>query len=98
MEWKGYNENGNIKYELINGNGKVTEYFLDYGKLRFEGEYLNGKKNGQTKEYDIYGNLLFEGDYLNEKRNEKGKQYDSNGNLMFVGEYLDGKRKRDIQI
>ena len=94
---KGYDENGNIKYELINGNGKVTEYFFDYGILMFEGEYLNGKKNGQTKEYDIDGNLLFEGDYLNGKRNGKGKQYDSNGNLMFEGEYLDGKRKQNIQ-
>ena len=47
---KGYDENGNIIYELINGNGKVKEYDL-YGKLKFEGEYLNGKKNGKVKEF-----------------------------------------------
>ena len=39
---KGYDENGNIIYELINGNGKVKEYNV-CGKLIFEGEYLNGK-------------------------------------------------------
>ena len=48
---KGYDENGNIIYELINGNGKVKEYWVSYGSLMFEGEYLNGKKNGKGKEY-----------------------------------------------
>ena len=44
-------------------NGKGKEY--KYGKLLFEGEYLNGKKwNGKVKEYE-YGKLLFEGEYLN---------------------------------
>ena len=42
----------------------------------FEGEYLNGKRNGKGKEYDYYGNLIFEGEYLNGKRwNGKGKEY-----------------------
>ena len=41
---KGYDENGNIIYELINGNGKVKEYF-NKGKLIFEGEYLNDKRS-----------------------------------------------------
>ena len=40
---KGFDENGNIIYELNNGNGKVREY-NDIGSLVFEGEYLNGKK------------------------------------------------------
>ena len=60
---KGYDEYGNIIYELINGNGKIKEYFDN--KLIFEGEYLNGKRNGKGKEYDIYGTLIFEGEYLN---------------------------------
>ena len=45
---KGYDENGNIIYELKNGTGKGKEY--DYsGNLRFEGEYLNGLKNEKEK-------------------------------------------------
>ena len=60
---KGYDENGNIIYELINGNGKVKEY--DYnGILIFEGEYLNGKRNGKAKEY-LDGKLISECEYLN---------------------------------
>ena len=40
---KGYDENGNIIYELKNGNGKVKEY-NNYGELIFEGVYINGKR------------------------------------------------------
>ena len=31
----------------------------------FEGEYLNGERNGKGKEYDWTGKLIFEGEYLN---------------------------------
>ena len=41
-------ENGNIIYELKNGNGKVKEYD-DNGNLLFEGEYINGKIYGKGK-------------------------------------------------
>ena len=78
---KGYDENGNIIYELINGNGKVKEYY-DNGNLAFEGTYLNGKRNGKGKEYWIDGELEFEGEYLN--GNRKGKEY--NDNLEFQDE------------
>ena len=64
---KGYDESNNIIYELINGNGKVKEYYNN-GKLYFEGEYLNGKKNGKGKEYYYNGVLEFEGEYLNDER------------------------------
>ena len=66
---KGYDENDNIIYELINGNGKVKEYDNN-GELIFEGEYLNGKRwNGKAKEFFL-GELIFEGEYINgEKKN-----------------------------
>ena len=69
---KGYDEKGNIIYELINGTGKVKEYDA-YGILIFEGEYLNGKRNGKGKEY-YNGKLVFEGEYLYDIRNGKGKE------------------------
>jgi hypothetical protein len=66
---KGYDEFGNIIYELHNGNGYVIEYDDD-GILDYEGEYLYNKKwNG--KGYDEYGNIIYElnngieGEYLN---------------------------------
>ena len=98
---KGYDEHGNIIYELINGNGKVKEY-ENYGKLYFEGEYLNGKRNGKGKEKYLSGYLKYEGEYLNNKRNGKGKAYlppffrKNNGNsgraLEFKGDFLNDKK------
>ena len=68
---KGYDENGNIIYELINGNGKVKEYDHIYNELSFEGEYLNGERwNGEGTEYDEYGELTFEGEYINGEKKE----------------------------
>ena len=85
---KGYDEKGNILYELKNGNGKIKIYNFQ-GILEFEGECLNGKFNGIGKDYDEdSGNLRFEGEYLNNKRNGKGKEYDINGKLIYEGVYL----------
>jgi len=41
---------------LINGYGKVKEY-NNSKKLIFEGEYLNGKRNGKGKEYYLRYNV-----------------------------------------
>ena len=60
----------------------------------FDGEYLNGLRNGKGKEYYGNGKLKFEGEYLNGKRNGKGKGYDYwNSILRFEGEYLN-----DIEV
>ena len=50
-KWNGkrYDINNNLIYELNNDNGKGKEYTYD-GKLIFEGEYLNEKRNGKGKE------------------------------------------------
>ena len=70
LRWngKGYDNNNEVVYELKNGNGYVKEYYNE-GELKFEGEYLNGEKNGKGKVYDYDGSLEFEGEYLNGKRN-----------------------------
>ena len=61
------NVSGNIIYELSNGKGYIKEYDGN-DELLFEGEYLNGKRNGKGKEYDEDGKLRFEGEYLKGKR------------------------------
>ena len=88
---KGYDENRNIIYELINGTGKVKEYY-DNGKLMFEGEYLNGNRNGKGKEYNYDGKLEYEGEYLNGKR-WNGKVYDINNNIAGILNNGNGKIK-----
>ena len=78
------------KYKIGGKNGKGSVYLLDTNKLIFEGEYINGKRNGNGKEYYYYYNkriLIFEGEYSDGKRNGKGKEYFNNGELKFEGEY-----------
>ena len=89
---KGYDEKGKIIYELKEGNGKVKEYNED-DILIYEGEYLNGEKNGKSKEYhEKTGKLIFRGEYKKGIRHGKAKEYDKNGKLLFNGEYINGKK------
>ena len=68
--------------------GKLYNAYTD--KLIFEGEFLNGEKNGKGKEY--FFEQIFEGEYLKGKRNGKFKEYNNKGKLIFEGEYLNGER------
>ena len=52
MYWTGkeYDKDGNLLNEYKNGSGHIKT-LNEEGILTFEGEYLNGKKNGQGKLY-----------------------------------------------
>ena len=64
--------------------------------LIFDGEYLNGQRNGKGKEFFDNDYISYEGEYFKGKRNGKGKEYNYKGNLIFDGEYLNGKRWNGI--
>ena len=51
--------------------------------MEFEGEIIDGKINGEGKEYYYNGKIKYEGEYLNDKRNGKGKEYNEQGKLIF---------------
>ena len=57
--------------------------------LKFEGEYLDGERNGKGKEYDIKGKIIFEGYFLKGKKITRGysknKDYDYRY-LVYEGE------------
>ena len=74
------------KYIVLESNSKGKEYCYSNNIITFEGEYLNGKRNGKGKELNNDGIIIFEGEYLNGERNGKGKEYDYNGYLIFEGE------------
>ena len=88
-----------LNYKFLFGKGlkeidfryidKIEYYEI---KLQYEGEYLNGERNGKGKEYDYDGKMEFEGEYSNGKRNGKGNEYDYKGRLIFKGEYCNGIR------
>ena len=57
--------------------------------MKFEGEFIDGKKFGKGKEYNEEGHLIFEGEYLDDKMwigKAKLKKY----NEIYEGEYLYG--------
>ena len=93
------------KYVVYDKNGIAKEYGIYDDNLIFEGEYLNGERNGKGKEYNNYGELIFEGEFKRGKRwngyilynNDKledGKGYIKESinynNSIFEGEYLNG--------
>ena len=87
----------------INGKGKLYDY---NGNLIFDGDYINGKRNGKVIEYyeDIEGNpeqdsnllVKYEGRYIDDQKNGEGKefQYDeeNNAEIVFEGVYKNGEK------
>ncbi len=70
----------NIKYETINKNKIIYDYFksiddnftnLEYINYFYIGDFLNGMRQGTGKEY--YLNIIYEGEFSINKRNGNGK-------------------------
>ena len=78
----------NGKYIIYESNRKTKEYDRYNDCLIYEGEYLNGKRNGKGKEFFSSKELKFEGEYLNGKRNGKGKEYFQTKKFIIKDEYL----------
>ena len=80
------------KYIIENKYGEIVEYNGGNNHRIYEGEYLDGKRNGQGREYNSDGKLIFEGEY-SEGKKFKGYiyEYADTGNLIFEGGYLCGK-------
>ena len=97
-----YDHKGNLIFqgEYKNGQlwkGKAYEYDYNHNNndiLKFEGEYLDGKKNGKGKEYDCFGKQIFEGFYK-EGVKWKGKQiFYKDSKKQFEWEYLNGDNNK----
>ena len=62
----------------------------------FEGDYSNGKRNGQGKEFitiNLENEIIFEGEYLEGQRwKGDGKEYDNNEQIIYSGSYNNGRR------
>ena len=62
--------------------------------IKFEGEYIDGKRNGKGREYDINDKIIFEGDFINGNQRPKEYKYDNADYyvLEYEGEILEGER------
>ena len=73
------------KYIIYDRKGKEYDY---KDNLLFEGEYLNGERNGKGKEYNNNGYLIFEGEFKNGKRwNDIFKGSELKDGKGYVKEY-----------
>ena len=77
---KGFNLRGSKVYEILNGGGCIENYNKN-GRLIFEGNYLNGEKNGKGIEYNN-GLKVFEGEYYKGKK-WNGIGYDPQENEVY---------------
>ena len=80
------------KYIIYRENGKGREYNAYTEDLIYEGEFLNGERNGKGIEFRYDGLIVFEGEFKDGKRNGKGKEYNREGEVIFEGEYRNGKK------
>ena len=79
------------RYIIFESKTRGKEYNkLDH--LIYEGEYLNGKRNGKGKEFGNFHEILFEGEYLNGKDLEKEKNIID---ILMIGLY---NLKANIQM
>lgn len=93
--WKWYYPNGDLhrkeSYRMDEEDGKSVEYNRE-GKVINEGEYIDGKKNGEWT-YEV-GDHIEKGEYIDGNRDGVWKHYyKKNEQLKFEGEYLDGTPK-----
>ena len=76
---------------------RITLYNIDQKVLKYEGEYLNGKRHGKGKEYSKYKSLRYEGEFRNGKYHGQGKLFDEYfgilGKAKYEGEFIDGEYK-----
>ena len=92
-KWNGiqYDLNKKKICEIKNGRGFFKEYDKN-GELIFEGDYLNGERNGKGNEYNDKSVLIFEGEFSRGRR-WKGKVRKFRENeLIFEGDYLNEEK------
>ena len=91
MEFEGEFKNG----ERVKGKEYCFNGGYD-GKLKYDGEFVFGRKSGQGKEYDTDGNLIFEGEFQNDEwLNGKIKRYNDDNQLISEESYENGKEEEE---
>jgi len=61
------------------------------GKLFFQTHYVDGKREGLSKGWDMNGYLSFENNYKSGKKDGLSTWYHKNGTIWRTQEYKDGK-------
>ena len=88
-----YNENGDI-LKLIQPLEKLEmlRFYRDNGKIMFEQNFKDGKRDGKYIDYLPNGKIMFEQNYKNDIIDGKCIWYHENGQIEEEGNYKDGKK------
>ena len=85
---------GQTKNNLPDGKGK--EYY-ENGNLRYKGDFINGKKEGNGKYIYENGNYYI-GEWKNDLKHGKGKLYDKDNKIIYEGDFINGKKNIRLQL
>lgn len=66
-----------------------TEYYVDNGKIRYKGNYNQGRPDGKHIWYYPDGKIKVEGEYIMGVMQDKWKYFDTDGNLFLTITYKD---------
>ncbi len=80
-----------FKYDMSLVNGLVVDYF-DNGKLKYECNFINGKRDGIFRKWHSPEIIFLEREYKKGIQTGISKSWYSNGQLFFEVNYKDGKK------
>ena len=86
-------EDGNVLYEgMVNAEGKYEGdgKLYENGELAYEGNFVDGVKEGIGIEYDENGSMVYEGEFVKGEKNGVGTAYDTEGNTVYEGDFVIG--------
>lgn len=84
-----YDKDGKVNLQgIFNENDLYTAYGINF---KYEGSYLDGKRNGFGSLTRTFGGLEYRGQWKNNMYHGKGTLYKYFGRKKYEGEFLEGK-------
>ena len=65
---------------------------IKYEDGYYDGESVDGKRQGHGILYNNHGGVVYDGMWLNDKKHGKGRLYNGNGKLQYEGFFKEGYR------
>jgi len=87
-------EGNNTSDTILNGHIKFYDTFTN--KLLAEGDYINGIRNGEYRQYRENGTLTIDLLYKDGKENGKAKIFDARGEIIAEDSYYYGLRSGNL--
>ena len=85
-----------IAQNHFNEEGQRIGFWYGYhenGKVKYEGQFVNGQEIGEFKYYDVAGNKVLHLHYLDTGKTSVARLYSSDGFEKAVGKYVNKKKE-----